>query len=52
LCALIGIVVLTCLTANTAITKNITKIKNLKESVDIDGKGSDVDLTHLGLELL
>ncbi len=32
--------------ANTAITKNITKIKNLKESVDIDGKGSDVDLTH------
>jgi hypothetical protein len=32
--------------ANTAITKNTTKISSLKESVDIDGKGSDVDLTH------
>ncbi|VVH59207.1 Chitinase (EC, partial [uncultured Gammaproteobacteria bacterium] len=32
--------------ANVTITKNTTKISNLKESVDIDGKGSDVDLTH------
>ncbi len=32
--------------ANVAITKNITQINTLKDLVDIDGKGSDVDLTH------
>jgi hypothetical protein len=35
--------------ANVAITKNITQINTLKDLVDIDGKGSDVDLTHWGL---
>jgi hypothetical protein len=31
---------------HTATTKNITRISYLKNLVDIDGKDSDVDLTH------
>jgi hypothetical protein len=31
---------------NCAIGNNITQINTLKDLVDIDGKGSDVDLTH------
>jgi hypothetical protein len=31
---------------NTTIAKNTTKISNLKELVNINGIGSDVDLTH------
>ncbi len=32
--------------ANTATTKNTTRINYLKNLVDIDGNGTDVDLTH------
>jgi hypothetical protein len=32
--------------ANTAIAKNTTQIIYLEKQVDIDGNGSDVDLTH------
>ncbi|SHA15745.1 Chitinase [Bathymodiolus thermophilus thioautotrophic gill symbiont] len=32
--------------ANTVITKNTTKLEDLKRQVDIDGSGSDTDLTN------